>query len=158
MPKLLCKHRKTYWSRGTGTERQHFSPPLAEKCFSMWKGWERSPPRNPAQDPPSLRLSHPPPPPLKFPSAASTGFRVKETGSLSSNIVWGLHSHEEPKKQGERREKLSCMEWDSLPALHRHFMSRFPVGLQKMKPQKLRGNFKEHTGVLSIIQVQLFLD
>lgn len=37
------------------------------------------------------------------------GFRVKETGSLSSNtvIVWGLHLHEEPKnglqipKEGE---------------------------------------------------------
>jgi len=34
----------------------------------------------------------------QIPSAASMGFPIKETGSLSSNTVWGLLSQEEPKK------------------------------------------------------------
>lgn len=50
----------------------------------------------------SLGSSQPSPLPSssssQIPQHSQLGFRVKETGSLSSSIVWALHLHEEARK------------------------------------------------------------
>lgn len=68
------------------------------------------------------------------------GFGVKETGSLSSNIVWGLHLHEELKKGGEIPKEREAVLYET------GFTLRFSVLMQKMKAQELRGDSKGPRG------------
>lgn len=131
--------------------------PLQKNVFQCGKG-ERGHPQGiqpwilPAFASPILLLLS------NSPAKPAWASELKRQAHYPATVVWGLHLHEKPKK-GEkhlRREKLSCMKRDSLPALHRHFASCFPVLVGKMKPQKLRGDSKGTQGYSASFKCNYF--